>query len=104
MKAPTADFTPSSLTFPPQTVGTMSAAMPITYKNIGNATLTIGTFSTTGDFSQTHTCGATLVAGASCTINVFFKPIAVGARSGTLKVTDNAVGSPYILQLTGTGQ
>jgi hypothetical protein len=104
MRAPTADFTPSSLTFPPQTVGTMSAAMPITYKNIGNATLTINTYMTTGDFSQTHTCGATLGAGASCTINVVFKPTALGPRSGTLKVTDSAAGSPHILQLVGTGQ
>ena len=104
LRAPTADFKPLSLTFPAQTVGIMSAAMPITYKNIGNAVLTIGGYSTTGDFSQTHTCGATLAAGASCTINVFFKPTAVGARSGTLKVTDNATGSPYILQLKGTGQ
>ena len=106
LRAPTADFTPSSLAFPAQTVGIMSVAMNIIYKNIGNAILNITSIATAGtDFSQTHaSCGATLAAGASCTISVFFKPTALGARSGTLNVVDNSTGSPHILALMGTGK
>ncbi len=106
LSAPTADFAPPSLAFPAQMVGTMSAAMPITYKNIGNASLTVTVIATGGDFSQMNTCGvlpAVLAPGASCTINVFFTPTAVGTRNGTLTVTDTAPGSPHMIPLTGTG-
>lgn len=107
LRAPTADFMPASLSFAAQTVGTMSAAMPITYKNIGNATMTINAIAIGGDFTQANTCGAlpgNLAAGASCTINVTFKPTAVGIRLGTLTVTDTAPGSPHLVALMGTGQ
>src|SRR2546426_1128375 len=46
------------------------------------------------NFAQTHTCGSSLAAGASCTISVTFKPTASGTRSAALSVTDNAAGSP----------
>lgn len=107
LSAPTSDFAPLSLTFSAQTVGTMSATMAIMYKNIGNAVLTIDAFGTPGDFTEANTCGglpATLAAGASCTINVFFKPTAVRIRNGTLTVTDTASGSPHLVALKGTGQ
>jgi hypothetical protein len=44
-----------------------------------------------------------LAAGASCTISVTFKPTKTGARSATLKITDNAAGSPQQVLLSGTG-
>ena len=56
-----------------------------------------------GDFARTTTCGATLTAGANCSISVTFRPTATGARTGTLSVSDNAPGSPHTIPLTGTG-
>lgn len=47
----------------------------------------IGTSS--ADFAQTSTCGASLAAGASCSIQVTFTPAAQGGESGTLTVTSN---------------
>jgi trimeric autotransporter adhesin len=74
---------------------------------VGTATLTITGIAITGtnagDFAQTHTCGSSLAAGASCTINVTFKPTAIGSRSAALSVTDNATGSPQHVPLSGTG-
>ena len=48
------------------------------------------------------TCGATLAAGASCTVSVSFTPTAAGARSGGLNInTELGVKSAV---LAGTGQ
>lgn len=107
--APVVGLSSASLTFTSQPVGTTSAAQNITLTNTGNATLT---FSGSGiviagansaDFSETNTCGASVAAGANCTISITFKPTATGARNASLSVTDNALGSPQSISLTGTG-
>ena len=43
-------------------------------------------------------------AGANCTISVTFKPAAGGTRTGALSISDNALGSPQSVALSGTGQ
>src|SRR5439155_496489 len=54
-------------------------------------------------FAQNHTCGASLAAGASCTISLTFKPAATGPAAATLTVADSATGSPQSAALTGFG-
>ena len=94
-------------TFPNQTVGTTSAAKVVTLKNGGTSTLTFSGISITGtnssDFAESNTCGASLAAGASCTISVTFKPTAALTFTGFVTINDNAVGSPHNVGLTGTG-
>ena len=41
--------------------------------------------------------------GTPCTINVTFTPTATGTQTGTLVITDNAVGSPQTIHLSGYG-
>jgi hypothetical protein len=97
---------PTSLTFAGQTVGTVSTPQTVTITNTGTSTLDISSISAGGDFSQTNTCGAALnqlAVGQSCTASVSFAPTASGARSGTLSISDNAVGSPQTVALGGTG-
>src|SRR6266571_439586 len=104
---PAASLSPASLSFGNQTVGARSAAQVITLSNAGTASLSISgiaiTGTNSGDFAQTHTCGASLAAGTSCTISVTFKPTATGARSAGVAVTDNASGSPQAAALSGSG-
>jgi hypothetical protein len=95
--------TPSSLTFAGRTVGSTSPAQAVTLRNPGTASATLGAISTSGDFAQTHNCGGSLAAGASCTINVTFRPTAAGARTGVLSVPSSAPGSPTTVTLSGTG-
>src|SRR5207249_9155088 len=38
-----------------------------------------------------------------CSISITFTPTAMGARTGTLTVLDNASGSPQTAALSGTG-
>jgi len=98
---------PISLSFGDQLVGTTSTAKAVTMTNVGTTALTINGISLTGinagDFSQTHTCGGTLGAGASCTISVKFHPSATGARSAAVSISDNGGGSPQKVPLSGTG-
>jgi hypothetical protein len=90
-------------------VGVTSAAKTVTLKNTGTATLKINSITFTGadagDFaSPSNTCGGSLAANASCTINVTFKPTAVGLRTAKLAVRDSATNSPQTVSLQGTGK
>ena len=112
---PVAVVSPSSLTFGSQLLGTTSAPQPVTLSNTGTAALAIASISTLGDFNQTNTCGGSLAAGGSCTINVAFTPPSIipsGANStttltGSLTITDNsrnATGTTQTVSLSGTWQ
>ena len=98
-----ASFSATSLTFAAQTVSTQSAAQTITLTNTGNAALTPLTIARNGSFAEKNTCPASLSAGANCTISVIFSPTGAGSQSGTITVTDNALGSPQTIALSGTG-
>jgi probable HAF family extracellular repeat protein len=104
---PSATLSPASLIFSTQAVGTTSATEPVVLKNTGTTTLTISSITIAGtdhaDFPQTHTCGSSLAAGASCSISVTFSPTASGTRTAILSVTDNAAGSPQKVSLSGIG-
>jgi hypothetical protein len=101
--APVVTLSPTSLTFPAQTVGTSSSPQTVTLTNTGSATLSITKITISGDFSQTNTCGSEVAAGGSCTIKVTFKPKAPGTRTGVLTFTDNASPATQTVKLTGTG-
>jgi hypothetical protein len=104
---PGATLSPTALTYPNQIVKTPSAAQVVTLTNSGLAPLTITSIAITGtnsaDFSQTTTCGTTLASNASCAISVTFTPLARGARTATLVVTDNAPTPTQTATLSGTG-
>src|SRR5207245_2525369 len=103
----TAKLSPTSLNFGTVAIGTTSAAKTVTLTDVGTTSLSINgvaiTGTNAGDFAQTHTCGSSLAAGASCTISVTFKPTASGTRSAALSVTDNAAGSPQKVPVSGIG-
>jgi len=93
----------TSLTFPTQVVSMTSKAQTVTLTNTGLGILHITSLAVTGPFAQTNTCGATIAAGASCTLSVTFNPTKAGSFTGSLSITDNAPTSPQKVSLTGTG-
>jgi hypothetical protein len=101
--APAVTLVPDNLTFADRPVGTTSAAQTVTLTNSGSAPLLISSIGTTGDFTKSDHCGASVAAGGSCTIDITFTPTAVGNRYGTLAVTDNAANSPQTVLLAGNG-
>jgi hypothetical protein len=95
---------PTSLIFVAQKVGTTSLAKAITVTNKGTSILTLSSIVKTGDFIIiSKTCGTSLAAGASCKVNMAFKPTAVGIRTGSLSITHNGGASPAKVSLNGTG-
>jgi hypothetical protein len=48
------------------------------------------------------TCGASLPAASACIFGVTFAPTTAGAKTGTLTITSNAPGSPFVVSLSGT--
>ena len=64
------------LVFQPQAFGTTSAPRSVTITNsTASAAIIVGFATDNSAFTvQSHTCGTTLAAGASCTVNVVFAP------------------------------
>mgnify|MGYP005810443599 CR=1 FL=1 len=108
--APAAAVNPASLSFAATTIGQSASPLATTLSNTGNAALTVGTLSLSGaaagDYSISGgTCanGTSLAAGASCTVQIGFKPTAAGARGASLVIAHNATGGSSTVALSGTG-
>lgn len=75
--------------------------------NTGSALLTITNIQFTGPFgipiSIFPPFPIDLSAGSATNILVEFGPQTAGPQSGSMIITDNAPGSPHIVQLSGTG-
>src|SRR2546427_734495 len=108
---PAVTLAPTNLAFGDQRLSTTSPVQTVTLTNSGTATLSITSIalagSNPGDFAiaagTTCTNGATVVAGASCLVNLTFTPTAASARPATVTITDDAPGSPQSVSLAGTG-
>jgi hypothetical protein len=106
---PAVTFSPTSLTFAAQAIGTTSAPQAISVRNTGGASLFINSAATRGanplDFTQVSDgcSGVTLPVGATCSVSITFSPTASGARSATFILTDNAANSPQTVPIAGTG-
>jgi len=106
--SPAASLSTTSLDFGSQPIATTSAAQTVILSNGGGAALSISSLAISGanasDFAEVaDTCGSSLAAGDTCTIEVTFTPSAAGQGTATLSVTDNASGSPQGVSFTGTG-
>jgi FtsP/CotA-like multicopper oxidase with cupredoxin domain len=83
-------------------------AQVVTLSNLGTASATLaGTAlggANPGQFARTTTCGATLAAGASCTIGVTFRPTssAPNPKTATLTVAATAPAVSLVVSLSGT--
>lgn len=102
---PGMSISPKSLTFPAQQVGTKSSPMHIVLRGLGGIIpVKLNGFSTTGPFSQTNNCPATLSANRTCSIAVTFAPKSVGTLHGSVVIRDNISPGQQVIPLTGTGR
>jgi trimeric autotransporter adhesin len=110
---PTLGVSPTTLAFGNQIVSTTSPAQTVTIANTGATNVTISSVAISGanptDFAESNNCPlspAALTPGNSCDIFVTYAPIALGARTASLVITDtqgNAVNAQQSVSLTGTG-
>jgi len=113
---PTMAVSPASLAFGPQPLGVTTTAKTVTLtNNTGNPIPFSGgsitfTGTSSADFaSPSNTCGASIAAGAPCTVNVTFTPSTSAAPESaalviTVTVTNGGVSSSqaFTVSLTGT--
>ncbi len=101
-----ATVSPASLSFGNVGLGTNSTTS-VTLTNNLSTTISVGIPQATGDFavnsSVSGSCGATLAAGAHCSIGVTLTPTQLGTRTGMLTITESAGNGPLSVPLTGTG-
>ena len=98
--------TPGFLNFGQQPVRVPSAPRAVTLSNGGASALNISGLTVGGNYTQANNCGASLVSGASCTVDVSFLPASVSSPvtlDGNVIVAGNFVGSPLLVPLSGIG-
>src|SRR4029077_8408221 len=97
-------FSPASLTFSNQLVGTPSAGKTITLTNKGSTNLMVTGVTATGDYGETDTCtGQSIIQNGTCTITVKLTPSTTGTIKGEISVADSAITSQQVVTLTGMG-
>jgi hypothetical protein len=107
---PTLTVTPTALNFGTILIPNTSAAQMVTLTNNTAAAIAFTSATLTGanaaDFAvSANTCGASIAAGASCTVSATFKPSAppISNETATLVLTDADSTSPQNISLTGSG-
>ena len=99
-----AQVSPSSLTFSNQHVGSTSAGQTVTITNTGTTNLTLNTITPSSPSFTTSTVilPATISAGSSLPMSVFYTPSQVTSETGALDFTFNEVPDTGS-SLTGNG-
>jgi hypothetical protein len=105
--APALGYSPPTIAFGFQPVGVTSPPQTLNLQDAGSATLDLNNIVVTGPgFAPdpgNSTCTTTLAAWAICTYSVTFTPVNGNPATGAITITDNSLGSPHVIQLTGQG-
>ncbi|HEX4022110.1 MAG TPA: Ig-like domain repeat protein [Acidobacteriaceae bacterium] len=103
--------TQQSLSFPTTNVGQSSPQQTVTLRNIGNQPLALTALAATTNFNlngaaTSCTDTTSLNSGDACNLGAEFEPVANGALTGTVNITDNnlnVTGAVQQVSLSGTG-
>jgi trimeric autotransporter adhesin len=102
------ELSATSLTYPDTQLGS-TASQTLTLRNAGDLALRLNTLSIggahAGDFERAGTCSTTAPVGIgqTCTIDVNFRPSALGARTGALTIEHDGSNPSATVALAGTG-
>jgi hypothetical protein len=86
-----------------QLISTKSTPQTVTLRNNGKSRLSLTSIKVSGPFKASNTCGASLAAGAKCSISALFQPTTTGSLTGLITVIDNASSKPQYIELLGAG-
>lgn len=109
ISGPSASLSAASLSFGSQQTASSSTPQVVTLTSNGTEALSVNSIALAGadpsQFTESDTCQAPSVLQPNkfCSISVAFAPANTGAQQATLMITDNAPGSPQMVQLSGTG-
>src|SRR3954454_16283764 len=99
-------FSPSSLTFAAQNVGTTSASQTVTATNTSGGSFLVNSAAVHSlDFTVVNDqcSGLTIANGASCAVSITFSPTTTGTRTANYVFTHNNVDSNVALTGSGAG-
>jgi P pilus assembly chaperone PapD len=101
---PALTVTPATLVFANETVGN-TESLAVTLNNSGNSNVTVSSIGVSAADIQTGggVSGATIAPGQSATLSVSFSPKKAETVSGSVTITSNAISSPTIIPVSGTG-
>ncbi len=100
--APSISLTPQAINFGNEPLEATSTAVTVTLTNEGSAALPISGITTSGDFTQTNSCGTSVAAGGgACTIQVTFVPTTLGPQTEQLTISEPGPVTQGVT-LTGT--
>ncbi len=92
----------AGIAFPPAAIGKTTSLRTLTLTNTGGEAVGFtGMATTLGDFSAISTCGGSLAAGESCTIELGFSPNSPGLRTGELVIPLDRTAGAITVPLTG---
>jgi hypothetical protein len=105
LNSPLPALFPGSLDFGAELIGQPGPSQTVTLYNSGSALLNNLDITTDdpSEYSQVNGCGTSLAVGANCTIEVTFTPFNGGARNANIVLSDNGLGGPQTVGLTGIG-
>jgi hypothetical protein len=107
---PQVSLSPASLALTSPSPGAPGPAQTVALSNIGQDVLNLSGITISGasaaDFSEAHNCPAQLSSAggsltSSCQINVIYSASTSSTESVVLQITDDAAGSPHIVNITG---
>jgi hypothetical protein len=98
-------FTPTYLYYGNLTVGTTSAALTVTVKNISGANLKLGRLTVTGEFilNASDCQGKLLIPNQTCVFKVRFAPTTAAYKTGFVTVPNDVSPSADTVSLSGYG-
>jgi hypothetical protein len=94
-------LTPASVNFGAISVGQPSRPQVVTLTNPNTISMPLTVISSSAGFVQTNTCGASVAAGASCSISIVYTPAAIGTSTGNLQAATSFGNASAAL--TGAG-
>lgn len=98
-------ITPAKVEFGVQAVNSESPAATITLSNDLGQSVQLSEIIASGiDFVASNDCKTELAAGARCSIQVRFKPLIQGDRTGIVEIVASDSENPHFVPLTGKGQ
>ncbi|MCW2951007.1 MAG: putative antibiotic hydrolase [Conexibacter sp.] len=107
---PAVQATPSTRDFGAETIGGAAVTQVFELSNTGDEVLNLAGVELTGANADqfalatgtTCTASSVIAPGSSCDVAVRFQPTTIGIQSASVKLIDDAAGSPQAIALTGT--
>jgi hypothetical protein len=99
-------LSPNTLNFGTVAIGTSSAAKSVTVTNNNQSSaVSLNPIVASGNYKiSATTCTSSLGAKSKCTFSVAFAPTTAGSINGVASVSYSTLGSPQVVNLSGTGK